>query len=258
MAYRTTGRAGALALALLAAGCLPQGDPLYQGWAEADTVFVAPDEAGRVETLSVREGDTVSAGQQLFTVDEDLQRADLRQAEAALTNARQAFERAQTLLKTNTGSQMTFDNAQAALRQAEASLSAAQTRLNRRKVSSAVTGAVQRVYFRPGEMVPAGRPAVAILPPANIKLRFYVPETALAGISRGQTVAIQCDGCPQGETARVSFISDSAEYTPPVIYSLQERTKLVFLIEARPEHPERLRPGQPVSVATAPVREAKQ
>ena len=59
---------------------------------------------------------------------------------------------------------------------------------------------------------------------------------------------MSCDGCEKGLTATVSFIAGSAEYTPPVIYSLDERAKLVFLIEARPEHPEKFRVGQPVTI----------
>ena len=50
----------------------------------------------------------------------------------------------------------------------------------------------------------------------------------------------------------MSFISRTSEYTPPVIYSLDERSKLVFLIEALPERPDALRVGQPVSVVVAP------
>ena len=61
-------------------------------------------------------------------------------------------------------------------------------------------------------------------------------------------VGVSCDGCEQGLTAKVSFIARSAEFTPPVIYSQEERAKLVFLIEARPEHPEKFRVGQPVTV----------
>ena len=57
------------------------------------------------------------------------------------------------------------------------------------------------------------------------------------------------DGCERDITAKISFISRTSEFTPPVIYSMDERAKLVFLIEARPERPERLRVGQPVSVA---------
>jgi HlyD family secretion protein len=231
----------------------------FQGWVEADQIFVAPDEPGRVKTLAVSEGGSVPAGQELFTLDDDLQQADLRQARAVLTNAKQAFERAGKLLKTSIGTQQAYDNTQAALREAEARVSAAETRLRRRKVQSSVAGVVQRVYFRPGEMVAAGRPVVSVLPPGNIKVRFYVPESQLPLLTKGQTISVQCDGCEDAITARISFIADSAEFTPPVIYSLEERSKLVFLVEARPKTPEQLRVGQPVSVAlTPPTREAKQ
>jgi HlyD family secretion protein len=107
---------------------------------------------------------------------------------------------------------------------------------------------VQQIYYRPGEMVPAGRPVVSLLPPGNIKVRFFVAETALAKVALGDTVQVACDGCPP-IAARVTFIARAAEYTPPVIYSLEERNKLVFMIEARTDTPGALRVGQPVSVA---------
>jgi HlyD family secretion protein len=89
---------------------------------------------------------------------------------------------------------------------------------------------------------------MSLLPPGNLKLRFFAPERVLQDVKYGATVDISCDGCEAGLTAKVTFIASSAEYTPPVIYSLDERAKLVFLIEARPEHPERFRVGQPVTV----------
>src|ERR1700739_634632 len=101
-------------------------------------------------------------------------------------------------------------------------------------------------------MVPAGRPVVALLPPANLKLRFFVGEAVLPQIKLGQAVKVQCDGCADDLTANVSFISRSSEFTPPVIYSNEERGKLVFLFEARPQRPDQLRVGQPVSVALLP------
>jgi HlyD family secretion protein len=246
----------AAALLLLAA-CGRNGDLTVQGWIEADFVFVGPDEQGRVETLSVREGDKVEKGQPVFTVDEDLQQADLHSAEAALANANQALMRAETLLKNRTGTQATFDQAQATQRQAEALVRQMRTRLARRKLVSPVSGTVQQVYYRPGELVPAGRPVISLLPPGNIKVRFYVPETLLARISYGDEVLVSCDGCAPDLKARVSFISSSSEYTPPVIYSQEERTKLVFLIEARPEKPDALRVGQPVSVTLLPKSTAQ-
>ncbi len=241
-----------LVLALLAvlvlAGCDSAKEPTFQGWVEAELIFVGPDESGRMQTLSVREGDRVEVDAPLFTLDPDLQLADVAMQEAAVKNAQQAYDRAQQLLSRQAGTQKTMDDAEAALRTAQARLNSAQTRLARRKVFSPVAGTVQQIYYRGGELVPAGKPILAILPPGNLKVRFFVNEAMLPQLQIGDFVSIRCDGCEAGITAKISFISRSSEFTPPVIYSMEERSKLVFLIEARPERPERLRVGQPVSV----------
>jgi HlyD family secretion protein len=168
--------------------------------------------------------------------------------QATVTNARHEFERAKALRESATGTQKALDDAEAALRSAEARLASSQTRLARRQVFSPGDGTIQQIYYRPGETVPAGRPVLALLPPGNIKLRFYVPESVLPKIALGDTMRVGCDGCRKDLTARVSFISRSSEFTPPVIYSTEERSKLVFLIEARTEHTENLRVGQPISM----------
>jgi HlyD family secretion protein len=256
-AWRSVGFAVAAAIGL--AGCTEKEQTNYQGWIEANLIFVGPDEAGRVETLNAREGDKVETAAPLFAVDVDLQRADVMLNEASVTNAKQAFERAQKLLKSASGTEKNLEDADATLRTAQARLNSAQTRLDRRTMASPVTGTVQQVYFRPGEMVPAGRPIVALLPPGNLKVRFYVPESVLPRLAYGDQVKVGCDGCAGDLTARVSFIAGAAEFTPPVIYSREERAKLVFLIEALPEKPLDFRVGQPVDVTLMPdkAREAK-
>lgn len=145
-----------------------------------------------------------------------------------------------------------IDAAEQAVGVAEASLAAAQARLDRRAQVAKVEGSVETVYFRPGELVPVGRPVVSILPPDLIKIRFFVPEPDLPRFKIGTKVDVTCDGCDKPIPATVSFIASSAEYTPPVIYSLDERAKLVFMLEAKPDDPLSLRPGQPVSVGVAP------
>ena len=241
----------ALVLASTLVSC-SRTDNGYQGWIEANLIFVAPDEVGRVQTLAVREGDSIKAGQPLFTVDDDLQQADLAQVKAALANAQQSFDRAQQLAKTGSGTQRDLDTATAVLRDAQARLNSSQTRLSRRQVFSPVTGTVQEVYYRPGEVVPAGRPVVSLLPPGNIKVRFFIPEPVLASIDYGDIVKVHCDACAPVITAHVSFIARQSEFTPPVIYSLEERSKLVFLVEALPDKPNALRVGQPVDVTPVP------
>jgi HlyD family secretion protein len=242
-----------LAVALVMSGCAGSNDATFQGWIEADLIFVSPDETGRVETLAVQEGDQVATGAPLFTVDADLQKADLQMQEAAMKNAQQSFDRARDLLKSQAGTQKTFEDAEAALRTAQARLNSSQTRLDRRKVASPVTGSVEQIYFRVGEMVPAGKPVIALLPPENLKVRFFVNEAVLPRIKLGDAVMVQCDGCAADLIATVSFMSRTSEFTPPVIYSTDERSKLVFMIEARPQRPDRLRVGQPVSVALVPA-----
>ena len=237
----------AVAASLALAGC-DDKPPTYQGWIEANLIFVGPDEAGRVESLAVREGDKIEAGAPLFTLDTELFKADLNMTMATLANAKQTFERAQSLVRTGAGTQKDFDAAQSALREAEARVNTSQTRLGRRSIVAPVSGSVQQVYFRPGEVVTASKPIVALLPPGNMKVRFFVPEGVLPKIQYGETVTVQCDGCSGDLTAKVSFISKTAEFTPPVIYSLEERAKLVFLIEALPTEPGNLRVGQPVDV----------
>jgi len=106
---------------------------------------------------------------------------------------------------------------------------------------------VQDTYFTEGEWVPAGRPVVSLLPPGNVKARFYVQEASLSGIAIGRQIQVGCDGCPAQIPGKVSFVSSQAEYTPPVLYSKESRSKLMFLIEARLEG-NALRPGQPVDV----------
>jgi HlyD family secretion protein len=313
-----------LAAALALAACGKTDSGRMQGWIEADFVFVGPDEAGRVQTLDVREGDTVAAGAPLFSVDADLQQADLhtssaqvaeararlarleaatqrkeevavlqaqeQRAESAVMLSNAELERQQQLMAKGVAAQAQLDTAKAnsardraaldevrrqitvarlasreediaasreSLAAAKARRTASETKLARRKLAAPVGGVVHQIYYRPGEMVPAGKPVVAILPPGNIKVRFFVAEAMLAKIGYGDSVEVTCDGC-KPVSAKVSFIAHAAEYTPPVIYSLEERNKLVFMVEARTDTPDGLRVGQPVSVAlVGRVAEAK-
>ncbi len=236
------------ALAIALAGCNERKDPGFQGWVEADMIFVSPDESGRVTRLNVREGDEVKPGAPIYSVDDDLQQADLNQNNATLANAQQSYDRAASLSKTGSGTQATLDAAVSALRVAEARVNTSQTRLARRNGFAPVAGIIQQIYFREGEMVQAQRPVLSIMPPGNMKLRFFVPETELPKLTIGDEVKVTCDNCAADLTAKIYFIATTAEYTPPVIYSLDERNKLVYLIQARPSRPDSLRVGQPISV----------
>ena len=140
--------------------------------------------------------------------------------------------------------------AQADVETARAVLAQSDWRLGQRAMNAPMGALVHDTFYSEGEWVPAGNPVVSLLPPSNVKLRFFVPETVVGGLRLGQPVQVVCDGCAALIAAKISYISRQAEYTPPVIYSREQRAKLVFLIEARPDPADaaKLKPGQPVDV----------
>lgn len=147
-----------------------------------------------------------------------------------------------------TGRRFEVGAAEAAVVAQKAALEQAETRLAKRQVVASADGRIQDVFFRPGEVVNAGQPVLALLPPGNLRFRFYVPEPALSAFTLGQAVTVSCDGCPAGIAAKISFISRQAEFTPPVIFSDRERAKLVFRVEAQPNEVTSLPLGLPVGV----------
>lgn len=260
---------------LLLFGC-SKTDDAWLGYAEGDNAFVAAPQAGWVAHMRVARGDAVKVGDILFALDDTSQTAARDQAEAAISMAEGQMREAEAnlvltqkelvrqsgLLRANAGTKQNYDvaksnydqavarvaqiNAQEA--QARAALANARYQLSERDVVSKTEGRIEDVYFRTGEYAPAMTPVVSILPPENVYVRFFVPETQFAQIRLGQRVSISCDGCQQGLTAKIAFIAQQQEFTPPVIFSNGSRDKLVFKVEARAPVGLKLNPGQPVQV----------
>lgn len=143
--------------------------------------------------------------------------------------------------------------AEAAVRAGHATLEQAQWVLEKRTLTAPSDGVISDLLRRPGEISGPAAPILTMLPDGAVKLRLYVPEARVADLSAGTILDVHCDGCAPGMTATVSYVSDGPEFTPPVIYSLQNRQKLVFMVEARPNGDTSLKPGQIVDVALAGV-----
>lgn len=274
-------------------GCAgePPAATSLTGYGEAHYVYASARDAGRINELLVAEGDVVTAGQAMFSLetgrDADAADAARLSAEAAAARANQALGDAiaraqaeaalanQTLTRTRTlfergliararldADQAAVNAAQAALAQARAEQSAARRdaaaataqargagrRLSEAAVSAPAAGRVERVYRRPGEVVAPGEPVLSILAPENMRVRFFAPQSQLSRLSPGATVAISCDGCPQGLTGKVTYVATEPQFTPPVIYSAENRDRLVFQVEASVSDPLAIRPGQPLQV----------
>jgi HlyD family secretion protein len=177
--------------------------------------------------------------------------ADLDQARSNehRDRARVAELSAQIVVAKLGGRPDAIEAAQSEVKAARDQLAGAEWRLKEKTQTAPAAARVEDTLYEAGEWIPAGTPVVTLLPPANVKIRFYVPEAQLARLSKGASVAVHMDGAAPVQ-ATVSFISSQAEYTPPVIYSRETREKLVFLCEARPQAADapKLHPGQPVEV----------
>jgi HlyD family secretion protein len=265
-----------LALLLVLAGCEKPHQGQWLGYAEGDTAFVAAPLAGWVTDLKVKRGDWVKKGDLLFVLDNTSQTASRDQAlaqiaqaqsqrvsaEASLDLAKRQLDRQKGLMQSAATSKQAYDQAKSAYdaavaqvsaidaqeAQAKATLSNAAYQLSQRQVMALTTGRVQDVYFREGEYAPAMTTVVSVLPPNNVYVRFFVPENQFARIKLGQKVKVHCDSCGDGLVATIAFIASSQEYTPPVIFSNQSRSQLVFKVEARADGSLKLNPGQPVDV----------
>ncbi len=140
--------------------------------------------------------------------------------------------------------------AQQEVNAARAQLTQAEWRVQQKTQRIPVAGDVIDLMYREGEWVPQGGAVLSLLPPENVKARFFVPEVLLGQLTLGQAVQLRCDGCPAPIAAKVSFIAREAEFTSPLIYSKENRATLVFMVEARPSAADarKLHPGQPLEV----------
>src|SRR5438309_7823196 len=242
--------AGALILLLLLGSCSDRPNDRFQGYVEGEFVYVASPLAGQLETLSVQRGQQVTTGQPLFALDETTEKAAREQIEAALVLSERELARQEKLFRTGVAATQDLDRARSARDQDRRRLDQTNWNFDQKKQAAPQSGLVYETLFRQGEWVAAGKPVVVLLPPQNIKVRAFVPETQVGSIHYGDTTQVTVDGVRDPFIGKVSYISPHAEYTPPVIYSRESRAKLVFMIESvfDPQVSSNLHPGQPVDV----------
>lgn len=177
----------------------------------------------------------------------DAQRDDAETA-AEVAKARVAQVAAELAVARLPARPQALAQARAAIDATRASREKAQWRLDQRALSLPQPVTIVDVIRQEGEIAGPSAPVLSALADGAVKLRLYIPEDSYARIAVGDRLNVQCDNCAPGLTARISYVSDEPEFTPPVIYSLQNRQKLVYLIEARPEGEHALKPGQIVNV----------
>ena len=265
-------------LVALLSGCSRHPSHQAQGYIEGRYTYMATSVSGRLEQLLVQRGTNVKAGQLLFILqpepesdayatalaNQEQARLDEEVIKPNIEYARLTYERYKTLVPKNAIQQSELDSARAnyfslqqqldksmaAFESAKATALQAKWTTEQKEVSAPVDAIVFDTYYRLGEYTQSGQAVISLLAPNDIKAIFYISEKYLGAIRLGDDISVLCDGCQKDIKGHISFISPSAEYTPPVIYSEQTNEKLIYRVEAmfNPSEAYQLHPGQPISV----------
>lgn len=238
------------------------GAPLFSLDIAAETLSLEAARA-RAAAATARFDDAAAGGR---TPEIIAARQQLEQAKAAQVRARADRARAQELASTGVIPRARLDEAVAAAETADARVSEARQRvtlaelparenqikalaasaeeaerqvkmaedaLRRRTVLAPAAGRVERILRYAGDVAGPSVPAVRFLPDGRVIAVLFIPEPALSRVTVGTRVSIACDGCAADVAAEIVSVADETEFTPPIIYSDAERTRLVYRAEAR-------------------------
>jgi HlyD family secretion protein len=252
---------------LICAGC-EEKQSILTGYIEGEYTYVAGGVAGTLTDLYVKRGEQVEEGLLLYKLDHVPETAGVEAATANIGNleaivefSRIELERQKELYAQQAVPKQTLDQAQSDYDSKMQQLAAYKAEriqsewyVDQKIMHAPVTGQVFDTFFRVGEKVPVDQPVLAILAPENIKALFYVPEKELSNIKLGQKIKFSCDSCKEKTTAKIIYISPTAEYAPPIIYSKDTRDKLIYLVRADmpKEIAQNFHPGQPIDVYLKP------
>lgn len=196
---------GCLALAV---GCQQQRQPAgkmaFSGTLEMTEHQLGAKAAGRVSTLLVQEGDKVTAGQLIATLDRYEQ-------------ARKDLERAQALFAQGGATAQDVEYAQLAMED--------------QQVVSPIDAVVLVKAREVGEMAQAGAPVVVIGDPKDQWVRVFIPEGAINRIRMGQKASLSFDGMTQTYLGHVRYIATKAEFTPRNVQTAEERVTQAFAVK---------------------------
>ncbi len=305
---------GLLTAALTALGLMQAPQTAWNGYLEADYLYLAPLSAGRIIEIAVQAGDPVTAGAVLVRLETEAQTAALASAKAAVAQAQANLDNLSTgsraaeiaviaasvkraeadraLAEANlkrsaalaekgeaTAARLQQDQAalavanaqleqlqaqlavarlpardaqrlaaEAALEMAKSQQQSAQIALDDRALTAPIAGRVDQRFYDPGEVAGAGAPILSIYDPGALKVIFFIPEAQRAALKIGDVLDVSCDSCAGALRARVTRIGAAPQFTPPILYSRDERGRLVFRAEALLDGAHGLTPGQPVSL----------
>lgn len=238
-----------LCLPLLISCCKTNSTQLLNGYVEGEYRLLASEETGVIVETKVKKGAFVKKGDVLALIEPAATKLSIKSVETTYQSALNNFNRAKEFLKKNFISQAAFENATVEFEKAKANYETAKWHLKEHAIDAPEDGFVQNILRQTGEIASPQNPVIYFLPKTGIKVRFFISEKQLSSITLGQEIFVKNDASQKAK-AKINYIANQPEYTPPIIYSQTERNKLVFLVEASllDGADVTLHPGQPIDV----------
>jgi HlyD family secretion protein len=118
------------------------------------------------------------------------------------------------------------------------------------KIINPIKGTVLAKYAEPNEITAFGKPLYKIADISEMTLRVYVSEPQLPKIKIGQNVSVKIDAGTEmtNYTGTISWISSSAEFTPKIIQTKEERVNLVYAVKVKVKNDGSLKIGMPAEM----------
>jgi len=179
-----------------------------QGQVESDNnVFVPPQSPGIVKKIHVRPGDRVSKGQLLVELDGSILESGIAELEQGLELARTIFERQQRLWDKKIGSEIQYLQAKNGKESLEKKLETLQEQYKMTKIYSPLTGTVDEVLLKEGEMAAAGFGAVRVVQLSNLKLKVDLSEIYISRIRKNDPVLVSLPAAGMEMELKISSVS---------------------------------------------------
>lgn len=255
-----------------------EDDSLYNGYIDADMTYLSSNYAGRLVHLFVVRGQAVQKNQPLFKLEQTSEKFGVDISEFTQNNLLSQrkeildqiryneinYRRTLQIRKQDAASQNDLDvatkdldvlkNQLAALdfqiKSSQVDTADKQWQVARKENYATDSGIIFDTYFTQGEYAQAGQPVVSLITPQNIKVIFFVPEKDLSKIQLNHKIKLLTNGNALLGTGTIRYISNTAQYTPPIIFSREDRQSLIFRVEAGLDKPDlnQVHLGQPVSL----------
>ncbi len=214
------------------------------GAVEQTEYQIAPAMAGRIETVTVGEGDTVEAGAVIASLDKRALALQLAQANAGVDAAKAAVTQAK-----DDGTDAEVKAAKARLTQARAAVKLAKVQLTYAVVTAPQAGVVSAVAANAGQNASPGKTIATISDTNDLFVRVFVPETRIGDVKLGATATVNTDSSDVTYPGTVEFIASQAEFTPNNVETKEQRVKLVYEVRVRLSDTSGvLKAGMPVDV----------